>query len=100
LQRYALGDKEDRREDDGEAPGGSAGQAAKTRPFQAGENQQKPDQEGKRGTGEQEQRREQAGDEDRGGRDPRSELTFQATSARFAASSCSLVRPKRRSRLR
>ena len=36
-----------------------------------------------------------------GGRhDARSERTFQATSARFAAWSCSLVRPKRRSRAR
>jgi hypothetical protein len=65
-----------------------------------GGKQDQPDKELERARREQKQRREQRGNEDRGRADSCGELAFQATSARFAASSCSLVRPKRRSRLR
>jgi hypothetical protein len=74
-------------------------EAAQTRPLEAGQSDEQRNQPRERGPRQQEQDGEQRGDEDRGGADPRSKLTFQATSARFADSSCSLVRPKRRSRL-
>jgi hypothetical protein len=64
------------------------------------EQENQPDQELQRERREKEQRGEERRDQDRRGPYPRSKLSFQATSARFVASSCSLVRPKRRSRLR
>jgi hypothetical protein len=57
------------------------------------------DQELERAPRKEKQRGEQRGDQDRRRAYARRKLTLQATSARLAASSCSLVRPKRRSRL-
>jgi hypothetical protein len=59
---------------------------------------------GEREARQEEKRRQERGDQLRSGGDPRGERAAQATSARFAgsasAATCSLVRPKRRSRLR
>jgi hypothetical protein len=78
------------------APGRKAG---KPRPLEARQKDEQRHERGKRRPRQQKKRGEQRGDEDRRRAHPYRELTFQATSARFAASICSLVRPKRRSRL-
>jgi hypothetical protein len=53
-----------------------------------------------RGGRQQEQRREERGNQRYRGGEPRSEPFFQATSGRDDSATCSLVRPKRRSRVR
>ena len=87
-----------------ENPSARALQPAKTCPLEAREQYQRRNEDGESRTRQEEQRGKQRRDQDDGRADPLGELayklTFQATSARLVASSCSLVRPKRRSRLR
>ena len=78
----------------------SRSEGAQARPLQSCKHKDERDERNEQGLRQQEKRREQRRYEDRGRAGARSELAFQATSARFAAWSCSLVRPKRRSRLR
>ena len=67
----------------------------------ADEQRSEPGEDGPR---QEKKRGEKGDDQHRSGGDPRGERAAQATSARFAgsasAATCSLVRPKRRSRLR
>ena len=72
---------------------------AEPRPLVGGKQKDQRDQQLQRAGREEEQRGEQRGDEDGRRAYACRKLTLQATSARLAASSCSLVRPKRRSRL-
>ncbi|OLE18229.1 MAG: hypothetical protein AUG50_06660 [Betaproteobacteria bacterium 13_1_20CM_3_63_8] len=91
---------EHRRHGDRIKPRPACLQAAKPRPFQASGDDQQRDEAGEHSARQQEQRRDEQRDQHRGRAYARRKSSLQATSARFACSSCSLVRPKRRSRLR
>ena len=96
------GDKQaDERAERGERinPGEQAAQAAQAGPFEPGARDQQGNQRSPPGARQQEQRGEEADDQRRGGGDARGEDALQATSARLDSETCSLVRPKRRSRL-
>ena len=96
------GKQPDERAERGERiePGGNAGQAAQASPLEAGAGDQERDQRRPPRPRQQEKRCEETDDQRRGGGDSCSERALQATSARLDSDTCSLVRPKRRSRLR
>ena len=91
-----------RRGHDAVDPGERIGELAQPRPLEAGADDENGDQHREPRARQQEKRGEESGDQDRRRGDPRSERAFQAAPARLVAvdaATCSLVRPKRRSRL-
>ena len=85
-------------------PGGRAAQAAKPGPLEAACRDDQRDQHCEPELRQQEKGSEKCGDQRGRGGEPRGERAAQATSARLPeveeAATCSLVRPKRRSRWR
>jgi hypothetical protein len=94
---------EGRSRDDAVDPRQRIGELAQPRPFESGADDKQRNQTGEPGARQEVERGEESGDQDRRSGDPRSERAFQAAPARLvaedAAATCSLVRPKRRSRL-
>ena len=88
----------------GVRPGRAAGQAAQARPLERAGRDEQRDEDRERRARQEEKRGEEADEERRRRGDARGKRAFQAAPARLleldAAATCSLVRPKRRSRLR
>src|SRR5258708_15478137 len=86
------------------SPRAGTGEAAQARPLEAAGHENQRDQRREPGLRQQEQCGEKCRDQRGRGGGPRSERAAPAASARFCeveeAATCSLVRPKRRSRLR
>jgi len=81
-------------------PGGGARKTAQPRPFESAAGDQRSDEQAQEAGREEKQRPDQRRDQYRGRAEARRQYAAQATSARPASATCSLVRPKRRSRLR